>query len=56
MLSVVIHVSAPGWMAQGIKEQLAMLLERWGDCQIVEVQELGGECPPATCQGQSTIF
>lgn len=39
MLSVVIEVQAPGWAAQGVKEQLAMMLERFGDCRVVSVEE-----------------
>lgn len=37
MLRIVIEVSAPGWAAQGIKERLAMMLERYGDTRVVEV-------------------
>ena len=39
MLTVVIEVNAPGWAAQGVKEHLAMLLERYGDTRVVEVSE-----------------
>jgi len=40
MLRVTIMVDAPGWQAQGIKESLAMELERFGDCRVVRVEEL----------------
>lgn len=40
MLQIIIEVSAPGWAAQGIKEHLAMCLERYGDTRVVEVSEV----------------
>lgn len=40
MLRVVIMVDAPGWQAQGIKESLAMELERYGDTRVVSVEDL----------------
>ena len=39
MITVVIEVKAPGWAAQGIKENLAMYLERYGDTRVIEVKE-----------------
>ena len=39
MLTIVIKVDAPGWTAQGVKEHLAMCLERFGDVRVVEVRE-----------------
>lgn len=43
MLTITIEVDAPSGMAQGIKEQLAVLLERWGDVRVVSVEERGPE-------------
>lgn len=43
MLRVVIEVNAPVGQAIGIKEQLALALERWGDTRVVEVQEIAPE-------------
>lgn len=43
MLRVTIEVDAPLGMAQGVKEQLAMLLETWGDTRVVSVEERGPE-------------
>lgn len=34
-----IEVDAPGWAALGVKEQLAMYLERYGDARVIDVQE-----------------
>lgn len=39
MLTIVAKVNAPSWMAQGVKEHLAMCLERFGDVRVVEVRE-----------------
>lgn len=39
MLTITIKVNAPGWQAQGIKEHLAMCLERFGDTKIVSIEE-----------------
>lgn len=41
MLRGVLLVDAPDGEAQGVKEQLAMDLERFGDVCIVEVKEIG---------------
>lgn len=35
---IVVKVNAPMHMAQGIKETLAMQLERYGDTRVVEVR------------------
>ena len=43
MLRVTIEVDAPLGTAQGVKEQLAMLLETWGDTRVVSVEERGPE-------------
>lgn len=42
MIVVVMEVKAPGSMAQAVKEQLAMLVERYGDTRVVEVREKDG--------------
>lgn len=39
MLTITIEVSAPAGQAVGVKEALAMYLERWGDCRVVSVEE-----------------
>lgn len=36
---LVVQVNAPSWMAQGIKEDLAMYLEKFGDAKVVEIRE-----------------
>lgn len=40
MLRVVVEVDAPAGMAQAVKEQLAMDLERFGDTRVVAVEEI----------------
>lgn len=35
---IVIQVNAPLHMAQGIKEHLAMQLERYGDTKVLEIR------------------
>lgn len=37
MLTVVVRVNAPPDAAQGVKEALAMWLERFGDARVVSV-------------------
>ncbi len=39
MITVVIRVDAPVGQAIGVKEQLAMYLERFGDAKVVLVTE-----------------
>lgn len=39
MLVITIEVNAPPGMSQAVKEDLAMLLERYGDSRVVEVRE-----------------
>lgn len=39
MLTIIIKVNAPAGQAIGIKEHLAMLLERYGDTRVVEIRE-----------------
>lgn len=38
-LIVIAEVEAQGWQAQGIKEDLAMHLERWGNTRVVSVEQ-----------------
>lgn len=40
MLIITIHVDRPAGQAIGIKEQIAMDLERYGDTRIVSVEEI----------------
>lgn len=35
---IVLQVNAPAFMAQGIKEHIAMALERFGDTKVLEVR------------------
>lgn len=35
---IVLQVNAPSFMAQGIKEHIAMTLERFGDTKVLEVR------------------
>lgn len=35
---VVLQVNAPLYMAQGIKEALAMQMERYGDTKVLEIR------------------
>lgn len=35
---IVLQVNAPLFMAQGIKEALAMQLERYGDTKVLEIR------------------
>lgn len=39
MLIITVHVDAPGGKAIGIKEDLAMYLEQFGDTKIVSIKE-----------------
>ncbi len=39
MLIVTVQVNAPAGQAIGIKEDLAMYLERWGDARVVSVKQ-----------------
>lgn len=40
MLNITIQVNAPAGQAIGIKEDLAMYLERWGDARVISVEQL----------------
>lgn len=35
---IILQVNAPSFMAQGIKEHIAMTLERFGDTKVLEVR------------------
>lgn len=39
MLIVTVQVNAPSAKAQGVKEQIAQCLERWGDTKVISVEE-----------------
>lgn len=39
MLTITIKVDAPHGQAIGVKEHLAMCLERFGDVQVVDIRE-----------------
>ncbi len=39
MLIVTLEVKAPSGLAQAVKEDLAMYLERYGDTQVVSIME-----------------
>ena len=39
MLILTFQVNCAGWHIPGIKEALAMLLEKWGDVRMVEIRE-----------------
>ena len=39
MLFITVMVDAPAGQAIGIKEDLAMYLERWGDARVIEIRE-----------------
>lgn len=40
MLIITIRVDAPAGMAQGVKESLAMFLERYGDSKVIGIKEV----------------
>lgn len=39
LLTIVIQVDAPAGQAIGVKEHLAMYLERFGDTRVIEIRE-----------------
>lgn len=43
MLRVTVDVDEPTGQAIGVKEQIAMDLERWGDTVVVSVEEITPE-------------
>lgn len=40
MLILTFQVNCAAWHIPGIKEAIAMLLERWGDGRLVDVREV----------------
>lgn len=40
MLKIIVEVNAPVGQAIGIKEQIAMDLEKYGDTRVVRVEEI----------------
>lgn len=40
MLQITINVNVSPDKAQGVKETLAMFLERWGDSRVISVKEI----------------
>lgn len=56
MLRIVVEVSCHHSMAQGIKEHLAMVLERFGDTRVVEVSSGHFEPHHAQVPLQCSIF
>lgn len=45
MLILTIQVDAPATMAQGIKERMAMDLEKYGDVKVVSIEEKNAPAP-----------
>ena len=43
MLIITIHVNAPAGQAIGVKEHLAMCLEKFGDTKVVGIREVAPE-------------
>lgn len=43
MLRITIEVKAPAGMAMAVKEDLAMILEKYGDTRVVSVEGLKDE-------------
>lgn len=39
MLTITVEVNAPVELAQGVKEQIAMELEKFGDVRVVKIEE-----------------
>nr|DAU35995.1 MAG TPA: hypothetical protein [Caudoviricetes sp.] len=40
MLRIIVEVDAPAGQAIGVKEQIAMDLEKYGDTRVVRVEEI----------------
>lgn len=40
MLIITVEVDAPSGQAIGIKEELAMYLEQWGDARVTDIREI----------------
>ena len=45
MLILTFQVNCASWHIPGIKEALAMILERWGDVRLVDVHEAQKSTP-----------
>ena len=52
MLTLIVQVNVPSWMAQGVKEDLAMYCDNYGDTKVVEVLM---DTPLANLEGQTKI-
>lgn len=39
MLILTFQVDCAGWHIPGVKEALAMILEKWGDVRLIDVRE-----------------
>lgn len=39
MLILTFQVNCADWQIPGIKESIAMILERWGDVRLIDVRE-----------------
>lgn len=50
---IVLQVNAPLHMAQGIKESLAMYLERFGDTKVLEVRAEPGRIEQTEIGGRA---
>lgn len=37
MMTIIIQADVPEWEVQGIKEHLAMEIEKYGDCRVVRI-------------------
>lgn len=56
MLIITVQVNAPARQAGGIKEELAMHLERWGDARVISVeQKTQPEMEQMTMGGQGYV-
>lgn len=53
MLTIIVKVNAPAGKAIGIKEDLAMYLERFGDAKVVEIKE---DRPDPVVGAQTSLF
>lgn len=53
MLTITIQVNAPAGKAIGIKEDLAMYLERFGDAKVLEIKE---DRPDPVVGAQTSLF
>ena len=45
MLILTFQVNCASWHIPGIKEALAMILERWGDVRLIDVREAQKAAP-----------